>query len=153
MDDRQKTLDEFFRNNKSKRKKKEKDSKQIDEYFNDVSQQKSKKTFSDKVVEFFRLISFKNKFDENKVSSNKKRTEIIKSTHLRKRWYHIKDYFIRKFSFEAGVDILDDTSVLFRKNIVIQNIITITNIVFLLFTLIGSDGLNQRINIIVTFVI
>ena len=153
MDERQKNLDEFFRNNKSSRKKKEKDSKQIDAYFDDVSQQKSKRTFSDKVVEFFRIISFKNKFDENKVSTNKKRTEIIKSTHMRKRWYSVKDFFVRRFSFEAGVDILDDTSVLFRKNIVILNIITITNIVFLLFTLIGSDGLNQRINIIVTFVI
>jgi len=153
MDERQKNLDEFFRNNKSSRKKKEKDSKQIDAYFDDVSQQKSKRTFSDKVVEFFRIISFKNKFDENKVSTNKKRTEIIKSTHMRKRWYSVRDFFVRRFSFEAGVDILDDTSVLFRKNIVILNIITITNIVFLLFTLIGSDGLNQRINIIVTFVI
>jgi response regulator RpfG family c-di-GMP phosphodiesterase len=151
MDDRQKTLDEFFRSHKSPRKKKDRDSKQIDAYFNDVSHKKSKKTFSDKVVEFFRIISFKNRFDENKVSTNKKRTEIIKSS--RKHWYGIKNFFVKRFSFEAGVDILDDTSVLYRKNIVIQNIIIITNIVFLLFTLIGSDGLNQRINIIVTFVI
>jgi len=153
MDDRQKSLDEFFRKSESSRKKKQKDSKEIDDYFNQVSQKKSKKTFSDKIVEFFRMISFKNKFDENKVSSNKKRTEILKSSSLRKRWYGIQDFFIKRFSFEAGVDILDDKSVLYRKNLVIQNIIIITNVVFLLFTLIGSEGLDQRINIIVTFII
>lgn len=153
MDDRQKSLDEFFRNNQSSKSRKDKDSKQIDDYFEQVYEKSGKKSFSDKIVEFFRLISFKNKFDENKVSSNKKRTEIIKNTKVRRRWYSIRDFFVKKFSFEAGVDILDDTSVLHRKNIVIQNIITITNIVFLLFTLIGSDGLNQRTNIIVTFII
>jgi hypothetical protein len=151
MDERQKSLDEFFRDTKSKRRIKDQDNKQIDAYFNDVSQKKTKKTFSDKVVEFLKIITFKNKFDENKVSTNKKRTEILNST--KNKWYNIKDFFVKRFSFEAGVDILDDTSVLYRKNVVIQNIITITNIVFLLFTLIGSDGLQRRINIIVTFII
>lgn len=153
MDDRQKSLDEFFRNNQSSKRKKEKDSKEIDDYFNQVSQKKSKKTFSDKLVDFFRIVSFKNKFDESKVSTNKTRSDIINSSKTRKRLHGIKNYFVRKFSFEAGVDILDDKSVLYRKNLVIQNIIIITNIVFLLFTLIGSEGLSKRINLIVTFVI
>ncbi|MDA3932482.1 MAG: hypothetical protein PF513_07075 [Tenericutes bacterium] len=153
MDDRQKTLDEFFRNNNSSKKKKEKDSKEIDDYFNHVSKKKPKRTFSDKVVEFFRIISFKNKFDESKVSTNKKRAEITKNSVFTKKWYNIQDFFIKRFSFEAGVDILDDKSVLYRKNLVIRNIIIITNIVFLLFTLIGSEGLNQKINLIVTFII
>lgn len=153
VDDRQKTLDEFFRSNKTSKKNKEKDSKEIEEYFDHVSQKKAKRSFSDKVVEFFRLISFKNRFDENKVSANKKRTEIIKSTRISKKWYSIQNFFIKRFSFEAGVDILDDTSVLYRKNLVIRNIIVITNIVFLLFTLIGSEGLDQSTNLIVTFVI
>jgi hypothetical protein len=47
-----------------------------------------------------------------------------------------------QFNFEAGVDILDDTSVLYRRNKVIRNIIRITNIVFLIFTLIGSQNPN-----------
>ena len=153
MDDRQKSLDEFFRNNQSSKRKKEKDSKEIDDYFDRVSQKKSKKSFSDKVVEFFRIISFKNRFDENKVASNKKRSEIINNSKARRRIHGVKAYFIKKFSFEAGVDILDDKSVLYRKNLVIQNIIVITNIVFLLFTLIGSEGLDRNINLIVTFVI
>jgi HD-GYP domain-containing protein (c-di-GMP phosphodiesterase class II) len=153
MDDRQKSLDEFFRNSQSSRRKKEKDSKEIDDYFNQVSQKKSKKTFADKLVEFFRMISFKNRFDENKVSVNKKRSELINSSKVRRRLHGIQNFFVRKFSFEAGVDILDDKSVLYRKNLVIQNIIVITNIVFLLFTLIGSEGLDSNINLIVTFVI
>ncbi|MCF7923894.1 MAG: hypothetical protein K9L64_02160 [Candidatus Izimaplasma sp.] len=155
MDDRQKTLDEFFRNNKNSKNKKSKsrNSKEIDDYFNNVSSKKSKKSFSDKIVEFFRMISFKNKFDESKVSSNKKRTEIMKSSATARRWHEIKDFFTKRFSFEAGVDILDDTSVLYRKNLVIRNIIIITNIVFLLFTLIGSEGLDRNVNLIVTFII
>jgi len=47
-----------------------------------------------------------------------------------------------QFNFEAGVDILDDTSVLYRRNKVIRNIIRITNLVFLVFTLIGSQEPN-----------
>jgi HD-GYP domain-containing protein (c-di-GMP phosphodiesterase class II) len=47
-----------------------------------------------------------------------------------------------QFNFEAGVDILDDTSVLYRRNKVIRNIIRITNLVFLVFTLMGSQEPN-----------
>ena len=47
-----------------------------------------------------------------------------------------------KFNFEAGVDILDDTSVLYRRNLVNKNILLVTNIVFIIFTLIGNQHPN-----------
>ena len=32
-------------------------------------------------------------------------------------------FFINKFGFESGIDITDDTQVLYRKNYVIKNIV------------------------------
>lgn len=157
MDNREKTLDEFFRKNDSSKKNRDINSlgsKKIDEYFDAVSQKKvQKKGFIEKLVDFFRITSFKNKFDENKVAVNAKHLEVSGKTKNAGFWNKIKDFFIKRFSFEKGVDILDETSVLYRKNRVIRNIIFITNIVFLLFTFIGSEGLDQSVNLIVTFVI
>jgi len=157
LDNREKTLDEFFRKNDSSKKKKDLDSfetNKIDDYFNTVSSGKSnRKGFIEKVVDFFRLTTLKNKFDENKVAQNVKHLEVVGKSKAAKFWGRIKAFFVSRFSFEAGVDILDETSVLYQKNLVIKNIIFITNIVFLLFTLIGSSGLNRSVNIIVTFVI
>jgi hypothetical protein len=157
LDNREKTLDEFFRKNDSSKKKKDfesLESKKIDDYFNTVSSEKSnKKGFIEKLVDFFRITSFKNKFDENKVAVNVKHLEVVGKSKAAKTWVKVKDFFVSRFSFEAGVDILDETSVMYRKNLVIKNIIFMTNIVFLLFTLIGSSGLNRSVNLIVTFVI
>ena len=158
MDNREKILDEFFRKNdpqKSKKVEKEKKSKKIDEYFESVSTQKSpkKKSFLDKIVDFFRITSFKNRFDENKVAANAQKIEVEGKNRFVKFLTRIKNFFVNQFSFEAGVDILDETSVLYRKNRVIKNIIWYTNIIFLLFTLIGSEGVNRSVNIIVTVVI
>ena len=41
----------------------------------------------------------------------------------------IVSFFERNFSFEHGVDLNDEVEVLFRRNIVIKNIIFISNIV------------------------
>ncbi|MFA6801093.1 MAG: hypothetical protein WCR19_03190 [Acholeplasmataceae bacterium] len=41
-----------------------------------------------------------------------------------------KDIFARFFGFEQGIDITDDVAVLFRKNVVIKNIIFITNMMY-----------------------
>jgi len=155
MDNREKTLDEFFRKNDSSKKHRDINdlgSKKIDDYFDSVTSKKkrNKKGFIEKVVDFFRITSYKNKFDENKVASNSKSLEI---SGKRKNWNKVKAFFVKGFSFEAGVDILDEKQVLYRKNRVIRNIIFVTNIVFLLFTLIGSTGLNRNVNLIVTFVI
>ncbi len=157
MDNREKTLDEFFRKNDTSKKNKDINSlgtKPINDYFDNVASKKPKKKgFIEKLVDFFRITALKNKFDENKVAVNQQHLEASGKARKSRLWTKITDFFIKRFSFEAGIDILDETSVLYRKNRVIRNIIFITNIVFLLFTLIGSSGLNRSVNLIVTFVI
>ncbi len=157
MDNREKTLDEFFKNNDPANKRKEKKEaaiKKIDDYFNTVSVEKAPKkiTFIEKVIDFFKITSFKNRFDENKVAVNVKQKQVEGRNRITKFFYKVKNFFINKFSFEAGVDILDETQVLYRRNLVIRNITFVTNIVFLLFTLIGSEGSNRNINLIITLI-
>lgn len=155
MDEREKALDEFFKKNDPQVKKKEEKEKlkqKIDDYFDTVTVENApnKKSFVDKIIDFFRLSSFKKNFDENKVAVNIKQKEVEGKNGIARFYLRIKTFFINRFSFEAGVDILDETSVLYRRNLVIRNITWITNIVFLLFTLIGSEGSNISMNLIVT---
>ncbi|HRX92214.1 MAG TPA: hypothetical protein P5042_05335 [Candidatus Izemoplasmatales bacterium] len=161
MDKREKALDEFFRkNDTSKKKRTAKEEKpenqaKIDAYMASVAPAKppKKETRLDKFLDFFRITSFKNRFDEKKVSTNIKQTEIEGKNKISKFFAKVKQFFVTRFSFEAGVDILDDTSVLYRKNMVIRNIIWLTNLVFMIFTFIGVNGVNLRINLIVIFAI
>ncbi len=158
MDKREKTLDEFFKKNDpaAKRKEdKEKINKKIDDYFENVSVEKApkKKSFLDKAIEFFRISSFKSNFDENKVAVNVKQKQVEGKNRIAKFYQRVKQVFINKFSFEAGVDILDETQVLYRRNLVIRNITWVTNIVFLLFTLIGSEGGELSLNLIVALIL
>ncbi|MBN2541000.1 MAG: hypothetical protein JXB08_05680 [Bacilli bacterium] len=155
MDNREKMLDEFFRKNDpatKKKQEKEEQNKKINDYFETVSvkQAPKKKSFIDKLIDFFRISSFKKNFDENKVAINAKQREVEGKNSITKFFQRIRFFFINKFSFEEGVDILDETQVLYRRNLVIRNITWVTNIVFILFTLIGSGGVNQSINLIVT---
>ncbi len=159
MDNREKTLDDFFKKNDSTQRRKytkdvKKEPDKIGEYFDSVTTKKvpKKRTFTDKLIDFFRFSSFKNKFDEKKVSVNQKQKELEGKSRFTEFWYRIGQFMINRFSFEAGVDILDDTSVLYRKNLVIKNILGITNVVFLIFTMIGSEGVNLRINLILSFI-
>jgi len=134
MDNREKVLDEFFRKHDSSTKKKpvKTEPKKIDQYFESVTAAKAPKPkpFLDKMVDFFKITSFKNKFDEKKVSINQKQIVVEGKSKLAQWWANITMQFVNWFSFEAGVDILDETSVLYRKNRVIKNIIWVTNIVF-----------------------
>ncbi len=156
MDNREKTLDEFFRKNDSQIKKKPskpEETKKIDLYFENVAQQKAPKhSLLDKFVDFFKLSAFKNKFDEKKVGQNQVQAEMEGKTRLAGLVIKLRQFFINRFSFEAGVDILDETSVLYRKNLVIKNILWITNVVFLLFTLVSSETSHRSLNVIVAFV-
>ncbi len=157
MDNREKTLDEFFRKNDPANKKKEekaKLNKKIDDYFETVSVNKApkKKSFIDKLIDFFKISSFKKNFDENKVAANAKSRAVEGKNKISNLYQRVKFFFINKFSFEAGVDILDETQVLYRRNLVIRNITWITNIVFILFTLIGSGGVSRSVNIIITII-
>ncbi|MDE7263615.1 MAG: hypothetical protein K2N64_03020 [Anaeroplasmataceae bacterium] len=60
-------------------------------------------------------------------------------------------FFNNAFGFESGIDITNETQVLYRKNIVIKNIIFLSNVVFtLIFTVLS---LGERNNIILAFLL
>ena len=52
----------------------------------------------------------------------------------------IRSFFERNFSFEHGVDLNDEVEVLFRRNIVIKNIIFVSNIVYSIILMLVSIG-------------
>ncbi len=60
-------------------------------------------------------------------------------------------FFSNAFGFESGIDITDDTKVLYRKNIVIKNIIFVSNLIFTLMFAFLSFG--ERSNIVLTFIL
>lgn len=60
-------------------------------------------------------------------------------------------FFSNTFGFESGIDITDDTKVLYRKNIVIKNIIFISNLIFTLMFAFLSFG--EKSNIVLTFIL
>ncbi|MDE5547010.1 MAG: hypothetical protein K2I88_06050 [Anaeroplasmataceae bacterium] len=67
-------------------------------------------------------------------------------------------FFNNAFGFESGIDIANETQVLYRKNIVIKNIIFLSNLVFtLIFTVLSfgekSNFLLAGLLFIVTFVL
>lgn len=130
----EKNLDDFF-------KKADKDPKELDEYVEKVSKgvDPNKTTRLDKIAMFFRsnvdrIKAYSTKNPDKKVSNFRRRFRVF----YRRLFKKAAD----KFNFESGVDILDDTSVLYRRNRVIKNILILTNIVFLIFTSIGSENPN-----------
>jgi hypothetical protein len=143
MADKHKRLDDFFQ------KPQQKEPDELAKYYEDLNKgvDPNKQTVTDRVAFFFKNLAsrvgiyYKKDKDESPVEE--------KPSTFRRR---IKAYFrliIRRvserFNFEAGVDILDDTSVLFRRNKVNRNILMVINAVLVLFTFIG----NQRPNYIV----
>ncbi len=131
-----KNLEDFFR-------KADQDPKELEEYVEKASRgvDPNKTTRLDKIAMFF-----KNTVGRIKsYSVNEKDTDKKPSNFRRRLRVFYKRIFKRaadKFNFESGVDILDDTSVLYRRNRVIKNILVITNIVFLIFTLLGAENPN-----------
>ena len=103
-----------------------------------------KETRLDKIALFFT-----NTLSRQKAPAQEKKPK--EKSEMRKKWVEfvsrIGHTLFDQFNFESGVDILDEKSVLYRRNKVIRNIIRVTNIVFLVFTLIGS----QEPNYILTF--
>ena len=57
-----------------------------------------------------------------------------------KMFKKVMSFFERNFSFEHGVDLNDEVEVLFRRNIVIKNIILVSNIVYSIILLLISIG-------------
>lgn len=140
MGSNRKNIDDFF-----KRPTPKEEPEELKKYIAELKKgiDPNKLTFTDKIALFF-----KNLFEKvgiyypgqkKKEVSAKPSTFRRKLTIISKRlWKKISD----KFNFEAGVDILDDTSVLYRRNIVNKNILLVTNIVFIIFTLIGNQNKN-----------
>ena len=153
MDRREEVLDQFFRKNDQTERKKviKEENKKIDQYFASVRQSNApkKKSGIDKIIDFFRMSSAKNRFDEKKVASNQRQYFVEGKSKFASWWSQVTQLFTNWFSFEAGVDILDETQVLFRKNKVIKNIIYVTNIIFLLFSTISSEAMTRITNWII----
>jgi HD-GYP domain-containing protein (c-di-GMP phosphodiesterase class II) len=55
-----------------------------------------------------------------------------------------KSFFARFFGFEQGVDITDDVAVLFRRNVVIKNIIFVSNITYAILLFILSVSIEGQ---------
>ena len=64
-----------------------------------------------------------------------------------------KTFFARFFGFEQGVDITDDVAVLFRRNVVIKNIILVSNLMYAILLFILSWSVEgQATDWVVAFV-
>ena len=57
-----------------------------------------------------------------------------------KIWKKLLSFFERNFSFEHGVDLNDEVEVLFRRNIVINNIIFVSNMIYSMILFVISIG-------------
>ncbi|MGM0435553.1 MAG: HD-GYP domain-containing protein [Bacillota bacterium] len=139
MANQKKSLDDFF-------KKADQDPDELKSYVDEMGKgvDPNKTTRLDRIAMFF-----KHTVDRIKIGSkteSKKTTKKKKTGHFSRRLKIVfKKLFnkaSKRFNFESGVDILDETSVLYRRNRVIKNILIITNIVFLIFTLIGNKNPN-----------
>ncbi len=136
----QKQLDDFFKKSRLKD-----EPEGLKEYISELNQgiDPTKLTFADRIAGFFKSLV-------ERVSvyyPGRQKKEVIEkpSTWRRKLRIFYKvtaKKFADKFNFEAGVDILDDTSVLYRRNLVNKNILVVTNFVFILFALIGNQNKN-----------
>lgn len=139
MANNQKRLDDFFQ-----RPNQEPD--EFKKYYEDLNKgiDPNKQTVTDRVAYFFKNLASRVDIFYRR---DKKVTEVEeKPSTFRRR---IKAYyrligrrFIELFNFEADVDILDTTSVLFQRNKVNRRILIIINIIFILFTFIGNQNPN-----------
>ncbi len=134
MAKQEKNLDDFFKkvdqDPKNPQKSKKKKAKDVDP---------NKETTFDKIALFFksnveRIRSYSTRNPDKDVSTFRRRLRVFYKRLLKRA--------SDRFSFESGVDILDETSVLYRRNRVIKNILIVTNLVFLLFTVIGNENPN-----------
>lgn len=138
-----KNIDDFFRKSIQKEEPEE-----LKKYIDDLNKgiDPNKRTMFDRIAEFFKNMVEKaasyyplksNKKIEEKPSNFRRKVAIIFRRALKR--------FSDKFNFEAGVDILDDTSVLYRRNKVNKNILLVTNAVLIIFSVIGTQQPNYII--------
>ncbi len=139
MPKHEKDLEDFFK------KADDKDPDELKEYVENIQQGEdpARTTRLDRVAMFF-----KNAVERIKSYSKKKEPgkSTKKPSKIRQRMRIIYKLIVRKltekFHLEAGVDILDEKSVLYRRNRIIKNILIVTNVVFLIFVLIGTEDPN-----------
>ncbi len=140
-----KRLDDFFQ-------KSNQEPEELAKYYEDLNKgiDPTKQTVADRVAYFFKNLAQRVEVFYKKDSKKEKDIEEKHTSSFRKRlraiFRLIGRRFTESFNFEAGVDILDNTSVLFQRNKVNRRILFIINIIFILFTLIG----NQHPNYVVT---
>ncbi len=136
MSKNQKRLDDFF-------KRSDKEPDELKKYYEDLNKgvDPNKQTNTDKVAFFFKNLAARAGVYYKRNKNEKEVTEKPSTFRRRIRVFYRKiiKRVINKFNFEAGVDILDDTSVLFRRNKVNRNILILSNMLFFIFTLIGNQ--------------
>lgn len=129
-----KSLEDFF-------EKTDHDPEDLDAYVDSLGDEidPNKETRIDKLAMVFsdtlKRLKVTSRNDRQKKKSSLRRKIDLYFKRLIKR---LSDYF----NLESGVDILDEKSVLYRRNRVIKNIIRVTNVVFLVFTVLGSQTPN-----------
>lgn len=73
-----------------------------------------------------------------------------KNKTKKRKFWEIKalgnDIFAKFFGFEQGVDITDDVAVLFRRNVVIKNIIFLSNIMYTIILIILSLSTKDKVS-------
>ncbi len=68
--------------------------------------------------------------------------------------FRTNTFFQDKFGFENGIDITDDNEVLYRKNVVIKNLVFIANLIYtLIFTIISIGDPSNRSNWLLTILL
>ena len=141
-----KDLNDFFK------KYEKEEPEELKQYIEDINQgvDPNKQTAMDKLAGFFRNLAIRTGLyykKNNKEEIKEKPSDFIRKFRIvYKR--SIKKLFDR-FNFEAGVDILDDVQVLYKRNKVNRNILMIANLVLIMFTIIGNQ--NPRPLIIILF--
>lgn len=145
-----KNIDDFFKKSSSRDEPEE-----LKNYINDLNKgvDPNRKTFTDRIGEFFKSMSEK----AGRYYPLKGRKDVVrKQSRFRRKvvalYKRTSRKLMERFNFEAGVNILDDTSVLYRRNKVNRNILMVTNIVLIIFTLIGNQKPNYLIIGVFAFV-
>ncbi|MCF7925578.1 MAG: hypothetical protein K9L26_03495 [Candidatus Izimaplasma sp.] len=132
-----KRLDDFFTSEKRD------EPEELKKYYEKLNEgvDPNKQTFIDKLANFFKNIVQKaGIYYQDRKPKEKETSTFRRRLRVYYRWFIRK--FAERFNFEAGVDILDDTSVLYRRNRVNKNILWVINIVFIIFTFIGNQNPN-----------
>jgi len=140
-----KDLNDFFK------KYEKEEPEELKQYIEDINQgvDPNKTTTMDKLAGFFRNLAIRTGLyykKEKKTEISEKPSDFIRKMRIfyKRNIKKLSD----RFNFEAGVDVLDDVQVLYKRNKVNRNILLITNVVLILFTFIGNQDPNALVIII-----